>query len=296
MRRATLLFFLLSATFSAYPQKRPAITGIAFVRMYAADAPASAAFYGKTLGFGHVDNKGIIDYPVNDLQWLEVAPLPDPAPTSRLAAVAFTTHNAAALQRYLKAHSIAITQPLVHGTFGVRDPEGNLILFVQRGVKPEGLPASSPNATSRRIIHAGFMVKDADAENHFYREILGFRPYWHGGAKDNITDWSSLQVPDGTDWIEYMLNGGSDPSARKLGVMNHFSLGVPHMNDALQALARNHCEGPNCTKSQMGRDGKVQLNLYDPDLTRVEFMEFLPSGTTCCSPITGKQPTETESR
>jgi hypothetical protein len=62
------------------------------------------------------------------------------------------------------------------------------------------------------------------------------------------------------------------------------------------ALAHNQCEGPNCTKSQMGKDGKVQLNLFDPDLTRVEYMEFQTSGTPCCSPILGKPPTETENR
>jgi hypothetical protein len=31
-------------------------------------------------------------------------------------------------------------------------------------------------------------------------------------------------------------------------------------------------------------------------LTRVEFMEFQPSGPICCSPITGKPPTEVESK
>jgi len=61
-------------------------------------------------------------------------------------------------------------------------------------------------------------------------------------------------------------------------------------------LNRNGCEGPNCSKTQMGRDGKVQLNLYDPDLSRVEFMEFKPSGTICCSEILGRAPGEDEDR
>jgi hypothetical protein len=73
-------------------------------------------------------------------------------------------------------------------------------------------------------------------------------------------------------------------------VMNHFSLGVVSMPDTIAALARNHCEGPNCTKSQVGKDGKVQLNLFDPDLTRVEFMEFTPTQEPCCSPFTAKHP------
>ena len=36
---------------------------------------------------------------------------------------------------------------------------------------------------------------------------------------------------------------------------------------------------------KIGRDGKWQLNLYDPDLTRVEMMEFKPAQTPCCSPM-----------
>ena len=295
MRRAALALLLTVSCF-AYSQQRPAITGIAFMRVYASDPAASANFYGKTLGFGHAENKGITSYSVNDLQWLEVEPLPSPAPASRMAAVAFTTRDAAALQSYLKAHSVTIAEPLKNGTFGVHDPEGNLILFVQEGTHPKGLPAASPDATSHRIIHAGFLVKDRAAEDRFFRDILGFRPYWYGGQKDERTDYVSLQTPEGTDWLEYMLNVGPDPSLHQYGVVDHFSLGTTKMSDAVDALARNHCEGPNCTKTQMGRDGKVQLNLFDPDLTRVEYMEYEPSGPICCSPFTGKHPTETESR
>ncbi len=296
MKKALSLFLLLVLPIFANSQQRPAITGIAFVRMYTADAAASANFYSNTLGYGHAESDGITRYSVNDLQWLEVEALPSPAPASRLAAVAFTTRDAAALERYLKAHNISIEQPLAHGLFAVRDPEGNLVYFVQEGTKVPGLPVASPNAPSHRIIHTGFQVRDAAAEDRFYKDILGFHPNWHGGMHEGETDWISVQVPEGTDWLEYMLEGGATPSAKQLGVLNHFSLGTAHMADVIAALARNKCEGPNCTKSQMGKDGKVQLNLFDPDLTRVEYMEFKPTGTTCCSPILGKLPTEVEDR
>ena len=75
------------------------------------------------------------------------------------------------------------------------------------------MPAQ-PAAVSRRMIHAGFLVYHRAAADHFYREVLGFRPYWHGGMKDNETDWVSLQVPDGTDWLEYMLNQPAHPGLR----------------------------------------------------------------------------------
>jgi catechol 2,3-dioxygenase-like lactoylglutathione lyase family enzyme len=294
MRRLSPLLLLLTvASFGQAPQ-RPAITGVAFFRGYAADPATSAAFYSKTLGLPGKETGGITYYTVNNSQWVEVKPLPSPPPPSRMEAVAFTTRDVAALERYLKAHSVAIDQPLQHGTFGVHDPEGNLVLFIQQGTKPATLPAPSPDAPSHRIIHAGFMVTDRAKEDTFWRGILGFRPYWYGGPKPDTINWVSLQVPDGTDWIEYMLNNPPNPTLQHIGVMDHFSLGVVSMKDTLAKLAANHCEGPNCTKSQMGRDGKVQLNLYDPDLTRVEFMEFQPTEKPCCSEFTAKHPTETD--
>jgi hypothetical protein len=40
----------------------------------------------------------------------------------------------------------------------------------------------------------------------------------------------------------------------------------------------------------MGRDGKWQLNIYDPDFTRVELMEFTPAQKPCCSEFQGPHP------
>ena len=273
--------------------RRPAITGVAFARVYAADGAATERFYG-TLGLRREVVRGVATYPVNALQWVEVAPLPVHAPRARLAAVGFTTRDAAGLLRYLEMKGFPATEPLVDGRFGVRDPEGNLIEFVEMGSEKVAPPPE--NAASRRIIHAGFAVKNSEAEDRFYRGVLGFSPLWHGGMTPERTDWMSLQVPEGTDWLEYMLNVPKDADLHQMGGADHFSLGVAHMEDAARALGRNGCEGPNCGKMQMGRDGKIQLNVYDPDLTRVEFMEFVPRGTPCCAPITGRVPGEVEDR
>jgi catechol 2,3-dioxygenase-like lactoylglutathione lyase family enzyme len=174
----------------------------------------------------------------------------------------------------------------------VRDPEGNLVIFVQAGSDKLVADAPpSPHAASRRIIHVGFIVQSRERENAFWRTLLGFKPYWVGGQKaDTDIDYVSLQVPDGTDWLEYMLNHTPDANLHDHGMMDHFSLGTPAMAQVVTALAANDCQGPNCSKTQMGRDGKVQLNLFDPDQTRVEFMEFKPSGPVCCSPFTGPHP------
>lgn len=297
MKKASALLLLLAASvvIRAQTPQRPAITGIAYVRVYTADPAASAAFYGQQLGYDHTTANGITRYAVSDSQSIEVAPLPSPAPQSRLAAVAFTTRDVAGLEKYLGAHNIKIDQPLAHGSFGVHDPEGNFIVFVQQ--RPAAKTQPSPHAASHRIIHAGFLVRDAEVENRFYRDLLGFTPYWHGSMHDDGTDWSSNQVPEGSDWLEYMMYHKPEIGARELGVLDHLSLGTNHMDDVVKVLAANKCVGPNCAKTQIGRDGKVQLNLFDPDLTRIEYMEFLPSGTVCCSPFTtNRQPTDVESR
>jgi len=295
-RRTLLLACLVSLPALAQQSTRPAITGIAFARFYTTDSEGAQKFYGSTLGFERKEADDMWLYPINHSQWIEILTTPaPPQPNVRLAAVAFTTSDVTQLQRYLEAHSIKVEIPLKNGQLGVRDPEGNLVIFVQRdSEKVVARALGSPFATSTRIIHVGFIVTDRAKEDAFWQQILGFRPYWHGGPKDDVTNWVSLQVPDGTDWLEYMLNAGPNPDLHQSGVMDHFSLGVTRMNDAVAALARNHCEGPNCTKTQMGRDGKVQLNLFDPDQTRVEFMEFAPAQEPCCSPFTAKHPSASD--
>jgi catechol 2,3-dioxygenase-like lactoylglutathione lyase family enzyme len=291
MRNLCALLAILLCASAVQSQQRPRITGIAQVRLYTATPEPSNDFYGRTLGLERTTMGAASVYTVNSLQSIEVEPLPSPEPRSRLAAVVLRTSNAAAMEHYLRAHAVTIDQPLSHGTFGVHDPEGYSILFTQ---SLTGIGHTSPKETAHRIIHAGFVVKDRAAEDRFYREILGFHIYWQGGQKDGQLDYMALQVPDGSDWLEYMLSPNAGANAKQLGGSNHLSLGVTHMSDAIAALQRNHCEGPNCTKSQLGRDGKTQLNLFDPDLTRVEYMEYTPVATPCCSPILGKAPGEKE--
>ena len=94
---------------------------------------------------------------------------------------------------------------------------------------------------------------------------------------DERTDWVDMRVPEGSDWLEYMLNQ-PHPSVRTRGVMNHLALGVPSAAKAYEKVAAVAKEKP-----KIGRDGKWQLNLYDPDLTRAELMEPAPVQKPCCS-------------
>ena len=296
---------LLATPLIAQQPTRPAITGIAFFRDYTTHPEEAQKFYGPTMGFRQMEAGNMWVYPVNESQWIEVLHgVNPPNPNGRMAAVGFTTRDVHGLERYLNARGVATAEPLRNDAFAVRDPEGNLVYFVQSpyptargGTQLSGIAKQVsasrplPNATSQRMIHVGFIVQDRAKEDSFWREILGFKPYWHGWGKDGETadDYVSLQVPDGTDWLEYMLNQ-KNPDLRQTGVMDHFSLGTPRMQEVLADLQRNGCEGKACTSIQAGRDGKIQLNLYDPDQTRVEYMEFTPAMKPCCSPFTGAQP------
>lgn len=293
MKKLLALLFAMGCVLPAQAQNLPPITGIAQVRLYSASQDASKAFYAQTLGLEQGEAGASSIYIINDLQSVKVDALPASEPKSHVEAVVFRTTDAAALAKFLQKQAVAIVQPLEHGTFGVHDPEGNLILFTD-SMKNAFQP--SARTTSQRMIHAGFVVKDRAAEDHFYHDLLGFHVYWQGGQKDGNLDYVAMQVPNGSDWLEYMLNVPADANAHQLGGSNHISLGLAHMPDAVAMLEHNGCQGANCTKSQLGRDGKIQLNLFDPDLTRVEYMEFTPSQKPCCSPILGKAPSEKEDR
>lgn len=171
--------------------------------------------------------------------------------------------------------------------FEVKDPEGNRVQFEQAKTKR----LRNPKALSSQIIHVGFLVHDRAAEDAFYREILGFRPYWFGGRTDDRIDWVALQVPEGHQWIEYMLTDkDAQMTPQRLGVLNHFSLGVSDMKETAKQLEARGWTSDSRSHIQMGRDGKVQLNVYDPDGTRIEFMEFTPTQPPCCSPFTSSHP------
>ena len=275
---------------------RPRILGIDHVSFYTTATSGVKKLYVDILGLesaSPVESGSTIRYMVGR-QWVGYSPAPDPKTSDRMDHVAFATDDVAALRQYLIAQGIKVPEIQDRSDhsrfFMVEDPEGHRVEFVERG-KDEGPPPPAA-AASRHMIHAGFLVYRRDAEDHFYRDILGFRPYWHGGMKDGETDWVSLQVPDGTDWLEYMLNQPQHPDLRLTGVMNHISLGVADMKKA-QAILESHNWKPHGDeKAQLGKDGKWQLNVYDPDLTRVELMEFRPVQKPCCSDFTGPHPSE----
>jgi catechol 2,3-dioxygenase-like lactoylglutathione lyase family enzyme len=289
---------LLAITASASSQQRPKITSVSHLSIYASDPAKTEQFFVHDLGgFKASDpqNPAGVRYYFNSIQFVEVLPLPSGPPSiNRLDHAGFNVADAEAMRRYLGAHDVAVPASVTHGSdgskyFDVLDPEGNRIQFVQPPAKPLAVPH---NELSDHIIHVGFIVHGPALEDAFYDGLLGFRPYWHGGMKDDAADWISQQIPDGTDWIEFMTVKGPEKtgipptmSQDTAGVLDHFALGVQNMEKSVNLLYAGDRLSAKHSPPQIGRDGKWQLNIYAPDGTRAELMEFQPSVKPCCSPF-----------
>jgi catechol 2,3-dioxygenase-like lactoylglutathione lyase family enzyme len=293
------------------PLKRPKITGISHLAVYSSDAAATDHFYREVVGAvkkADPENPKGVRYMVSATQFVEVLPLPADAGINRLDHTAWNTEDAQGLRRWLASKSYKVPDHVERGAdgsfwFAVKDPEGNKVEFVQ---PPANLkPLSVPDAIGHHIIHVGMMVHSRVVEDTFYRDLLGFKPYWYGGMVDTRVDWVSQQSPDSHDWLEYMLTYGSTPvgassgipagmKQHDLGVLDHFSIGEDSVDAAFNQLKdAGRLAGVDAqTHTQMGKDGKGQFNMYDPDNIRVELMNFHATEKPCCSSFTADDPAE----
>src|SRR4029453_12931654 len=103
---------------------------------------------------------------------------------------------------------------------------------------------------------------------------LGFREIWRGSRSGTELSWTNMQVPDGDDYVEFMIYA-EEPAPSDRGVQHHVCLEVP----AVEAAGRGLHERPASPgysrplEVRVGVNRRRQLNLYDPDGTRIELME-----------------------
>ena len=91
-----------------------------------------------------------------------------------------------------------------------------------------------------------------------------------------------MMVPDGNQWLEYMVDTGT-PSPKTLGIWNHLAFGTLAQQPVAKAVVERGYT--DAATPKIGRDGRWLMDLYDKDLTRVEFMIRKPVQTPCCSPL-----------
>jgi lactoylglutathione lyase len=283
------LIALIAALAHAQELKRPAITGLAHVALYAKDIEKSRAFYKNFLGYGEpfsLNNANgslsLTFIKINDRQYIELFPETQSG-SDRLHHISIETSDAEAMRKYLGSRGIPVPERVPKGrignsNFNVKDPDGHTVEIVQ--YEPDGWSMREKGRfmggerVSTRMLHAGILVGNVDAAMKFYRDVLGFEETWRGSRSGKVLDWINLRVPEGTDYIEFMLYSELPPADRR-GVQHHICLERTDLEGSVKQLesrpARKQYDRP--IEIRVGVNRRRQANLFDPDGTRVELME-----------------------
>jgi catechol 2,3-dioxygenase-like lactoylglutathione lyase family enzyme len=286
------VFTVLCASLSALAAEgptRPQIVGISHIALYAHDLPRTRAFYKDFLGFDEpfsLTNKDgslhLTWIKINDRQTIELFPEQE-AGSDRLYHIALETDDAVGMRDYLAARGVKVPEKVGKGKIGnlnyfITDADGHFAEIVQYAsdswtVRERGKFMPDTHI-STNMPHLGILVGDLDAAKRFYEDILGFKETWRGAKNRDQLNWVHEQVPDGKGFLEFMLYSEL-PDPDKRGKYHHLCLEVPDIEKAKAALTLR-APRINYTKAldiQTGINRKRQLNLYDPDGTRVELME-----------------------
>ncbi len=269
----------LLASVGVQAPPRPRILGISHLAFRVSDLTSATRFYGETLGLA-ADSPargGRTAFLVGSRQRILIERDLQSGSDDRLSHLAFATTDVKGLAAYLTVRGLHVEQPpdrCEDSAIRVRDPDGHLIEFVQALWPPPPAGPRSERALSTRVLHAGLTIHDEQAAHAFYRDALGFSEIWRGGRPEGVTQWINMRVPDGTEYLEYMLIA-APPERRQLGVLHHVALLVPDIQAAWEESTRRTAESARAslTPPGVGVNGRWQLNLYDPDGTRVELME-----------------------
>jgi lactoylglutathione lyase len=286
--------------------KRPRILGISHMGLCVSDLQKSRWFYKDFLGFAepydlkHDDGSVRIAFiKVNENQYIEL--LTDaPKQDGQLSHVAFYTDSAEGMRAYLAAQGVPVPEKVATGkignlNFNVTDPDGHTVEFVQ--YQPDSLTRQDAGKflpstrISTQIYHVGVTIQALGPATKFYGGILGFQEFWRGSSNGKELSWVNMRVPDGQDYLEFML-GSKPPDAKERGVKNHICLLVPDIDKAVAALearptAKNYTQPITI---HVGVNGKRQANLFDPDGTRIELMEPMTADGKPVPPSTAPPP------
>jgi lactoylglutathione lyase len=269
--------------------QRPHIFGLSHMALYAHDIEKTRAFYKDFLGFAEpysLTNKDgslhLTWIKINDRQTIELFP-EQAADTDRLYHIAVETDDAVAMRDYLVAHGVAAPDKVGKGKIGnlnyfIKDPDGHIVEIVQYA--PDGWTMRSQGKflpdtrISTNVPHMGILVGDLEAAKKFYEGILGCKEIWRGSKNSTTLSWVHEQIPDGKGFLEFMLYSEL-PDPDKRGKYHHFCLEVQDIEKA-KAILEQRASRIGYTRAlevQTGINHKRQLNVYDPDGTRVELME-----------------------
>ncbi|MDQ2712052.1 MAG: VOC family protein [Acidobacteriota bacterium] len=289
MKAVRFWFLIWSVSLFGADHARPKIVGLAHISLYAHDFEKSRAFYRDFLGFqepyslkNEDGSPSMTFFKINDRQFIEISP-ERKAGSDRLNHFALETDNAEAMRLYLADHGTSVPDRLPKGRIGnlnfmIKDPQGHSIEIVEYPANSQTTRTKGMFLSDRRISkhmkHVGIIVTDLPAEEKFYTEVLGFSEIWRGSSTGTVLSWINLKVPDGEDYVEFMLYKEAPPEEKR-GSAHHASLEVPDIRASVAQLSESSYK-PQYSRPieiRTGINRKRQVNLYDPDESRMELME-----------------------
>jgi lactoylglutathione lyase len=221
-------------------------------------------------------------FKINDHQYIELFPERE-ANSDRLSHISLETDDIEALRLYLASKGVKVPDHAQQArignlSFNIIDPAGHQVEMVQ--YMPGGKTAAAygkflgDSVVSRHMTHVGLIVTQLDPEYKFYTGILGFRETWRGSSSGTVLSWVNLKVPDGNDYVEFMLSK-DEPAPDKRGAAHHICLEVPNLSASVAKLKATPYfktyDRPIVEK--VGVNRKRLANIFDPDGTRTEIME-----------------------
>jgi catechol 2,3-dioxygenase-like lactoylglutathione lyase family enzyme len=291
-----MVLLILFALLPAVAAERPPIVGIANFVIKTDNLEEVRKFYTGVLGYDEVFRHKragrtgeFVVFKVNDHQYIEISQSLATEADDKLIQIGFETTDARRLRDYLSEHGLAVPpkpgkDPDGNYSFVVKDPEGHDVEFVEYVKGSLHSRNFGKSLSTRRIsdhmLHVGVHVRDSAAEDKFYKDILGFRFLWKGGPQDDRVDWVSLLVPDGNNWIEYMM-WRDPPSPQQLGVWHHVCVGTLDIQGIYKTVVERGYTPRR--EPNIARDGRWLLQLYDKHNTRTEVMVRKPVEKPCCS-------------
>jgi len=293
MTRVATLCVALTAAGFAQEIARPKVLGVAHLAVYVKDLAKTRQFYEDFLGYGepftlaNKDKTGtrIVFIKVNQHQYFEIFNEADRG-EGQLNHISFYTDNADQMYRYLKSKGIEVMGDkgavgkgqTGNKNFNVKDPDGHIVEIVEyqpdRWTARETGKFMPATRISDHIMHVGVLVGDLDKSNGFYGGILGFREFWRGSSSPRMLSWVNMRPAEAQDYLEFMLYN-SLPAPDGRGTKNHASLTIPDADKALTEMKKRAAKigYEREIVIQTGVNRKRQINLYDPDGTRIELME-----------------------
>lgn len=258
------------------------VSGIEGVTFLTTNPDALIHFYGEGAGFSHSSPApDILRFNVGTSQWLEFKSVPSYEGGRRLQYVTLWTRDINDVQRSLTERGVPAhwveSDPKTR-SLEFADPAGDMIRIEE---ETDHQPPNSlgPQAFSDHLQHMGFAVERSRIQEMtvFYHDKLGLAEAFRMNNSDGRLGLIKFRVPGpGRDLIELIFH---DPPLNKwaAGAFDHINFEVADIDDTYRVLHRGGIATLARHYPQVNGEHLWAMNLFDPELTRVEIQVIPPT-------------------